>query len=384
MRFTKTFAFLVSIGVLTGCASKNPLDYPTEVTQKMDIPQVCAEEYNNPLPRVAVVNFTNNSSFGDATVTDSVTDSISRVNTVGASVGNPVVRVGVSTSKIKTKSFTNSATRDVKANLGESVASMIESIVVENGGAEIYSRVDLDKINDELKLQDSGILDNNTIVEFGKLSGANIIITGSIDAVEQKYRGNSEITDSLRRVARTTRNDMFYVFTEFLGIGANVTDGMEVSPKLTIKIIDVATAKILHTMTIEDTIDIGRFPNPTYEQTLEGIKIAIRNALPRLQEDFRRYFSVKGYVTRLKSDGDNLMAQISLGSNNGVKMDDIFDVYTFDEYNDPLKDKEYCDRIKTKFTLEVVNVAQNKAWAKVKSDSNQEIKLLNQVQKRVE
>ena len=143
-------------------------------------------------PRISVP-FTNNSTFG-----------IAEVNKANKSaVGGLAVGVGPNfigaVAGSKSKGYNEK--RKIDAKLSQAVVPVIENMIVNLGGAEIFSRNDMKKIDAELKFQDSGLIDPNSVVKFGKLSGVKYLITGSIDNVKQHYRGYNDAANSANEFA---------------------------------------------------------------------------------------------------------------------------------------------------------------------------------------
>ena len=63
----------------------------------------------------------------------------------------------------------------------------VENAFVNVGKVKVVDRQNISKIMDEQKFQLSGISDETTAVEIGKLAGADIIVIGSISYVGSKY-----------------------------------------------------------------------------------------------------------------------------------------------------------------------------------------------------
>jgi TolB-like protein len=63
---------------------------------------------------------------------------------------------------------------------GSIVAEWITTALNQTGAFEVYERLSLDKIMEEHKLGMSGILDDKTIAEIGRMRGVQAIVTGSV------------------------------------------------------------------------------------------------------------------------------------------------------------------------------------------------------------
>lgn len=372
---------LVAAGIVIfgGCAGNqiNPLDYQSEIKEKVQIPEICMPMYKSAMPTVAVLDFTNNSTYGKAELSKSNSQTNSAA-VVGVGVGaGGFVAAGASETKHKS----NSEQRSVDAKLGESITPMIESLVFNSGGAKLMTRTDLDKVNAELKLQDSGLLDPASVVAFGKTSGVKFIVTGSIDNVEQTYRDNSGAADAVQRQTSQSDNNLVKIIGLIGKVAASVTDGMLIKSKVTVKIIDVETGKIMMSKPLEKEVNIGKIPEPTYDQVVGGIKKAVSESMPDLEAEFAQYFAVKGYISKLKTNGKDVIAQVSIGRNYKVEENTELMLYAFDENIDPMNGAKSCDAIVLPTKLRATNqLTDTTAWATVDGDAKS-LKLNQLVQK---
>lgn len=363
--------------IMTGCGG-NKLD----VTQfqstpadkaKIDIPEVCMAAYNNAIPKVAVVNFTNNSTFGKAEIQTSKGSSESQTDKA-AVVGVGVTPMGVgavaaSTSKTKSKYEKEDTQRSVNAKVAESVASAVEAQLVEMGGAKIYSRNDMEKVMKEQRFQQSGLASEETLVELGKVAGVKYIITGSINNVKQKYVAKMETSDA-GDTGNKTLNQL-QALGNLAIIASNIAlSGMTVETELNVKIIDVETGEMVFAKNISGTTSIGDFPNPNFDQLVGGLKTSAQEALRSANADLSKYFKVRGYVIKLKSNPDGRIALVNIGDNMGVKEGQEFFVYGFEETEDPMSGKVSCDMTKLPISLMASDqITKDKTWTTVEGDN---------------
>lgn len=379
---------IAAIIVLSGCGGNkvDVLSYPTKIKSKVMIPEICMPQYKSAMPRVAVIEFTNNSTFGKAQMNERNSNSNvkRRSAAVAGIVASPsAIGVGmVSGSNVNRKSTTTNVKRSVDAKLSASITGPLETIVVNSGGAKLFSRSDMDKIDAELKFQDSGLVDPKSAVKFGKTSGVSFILTGSIDNVEQKYKGNLPLALGLNRITSRSEKDNIKLLGAFLAIGASVTDGMIINTKMTVKMLDVETGKIVFTKQLEESTNIGRIPQPNYDQVVGGIKAAMLESLPNLEKDLSIYFAVKGYVTKLKAKDEEVIAQVNIGRNLKVEENQLFKVYAFEENEDPMNGEISCDVIETTTTLRASQQITDKTtWTSVQEGNPSILKLGQLVQK---
>lgn len=147
--------------------------------------------YDTAIPTVAVLDFTNNTTFDVAKVLQVQASILYQKSTVGA-VGIGIVPrntdiVYSKASKGSSKLQFETISRDINAKLGESVAESVAATLVDIGSVKVFTRRDLTKVLQEQQFQQSGLVDEKTLVKLGKLVGVKYIITGSINNVSLKW-----------------------------------------------------------------------------------------------------------------------------------------------------------------------------------------------------
>jgi coenzyme F420-reducing hydrogenase gamma subunit len=350
--------------ILSGCGG-NKLDVADYETTKLDrakayIPDVCRDSYKNAIPRVAVVNFTNNSTFGKAEIKNTRSKS-SKVGAVGIGI-SPVGIGAVAASK--SKSSSNSIKRKVDAKISKSVTDVVETTIAQMGGARIYSRTDLEKILKEQKFQSSGLADDSTLVELGKMAGVKYIITGAINNVKQKYVEKVDTLDNSDS-SSDKRMKQLKTLANIAILAKNaLTSGMTVETDMSIKILDVQSGEIVMSKNLNAKVNIGDIPNPSFDQIVGGLKEASKKALQSAKAELSKYFKVRGYIIKLKSKGNDRVALLNVGENMKIKEGQEFFVYNFEEVEDPMSGKKSCDMTKTNVILKATNqITKNKTWA---------------------
>lgn len=362
---------------LQSCTNNNDLtQYPLSVEDKITIPKVCEYEYKVLPSTIAVMDFTNNSTFGRAEVYDARTTHNASVmagvivNEEGTGLGG-----GVSASK-----KTTSAKREVDAKLSQTLTPLLEAKIVQLSGTTLVARNDIEKINEELKLQDSGLLDGSSAVEFGKLLGARYLVTGSIDNVEINQRNHEGAAIAVNHFTRHSPNEDVKIAGLVGRVLTSFTDGISIKTTITVKILNVQTGEILYAQTLSDDVHIGKFQNPTYDVYIGGIKAAIIASLEHIHYDFSNNFMLKGYITKIKSDGNNQLVQINLGSNDNMRADQTFHVYSLEENIDPFSQKSSCEKIALPILLKATPlISPTHSWLSVEKN-NSDLKLLQLVE----
>ena len=371
--FNKFAILAIATMLFSGCYSNkvNPINYKNKITSKITIPQSCKNEYKFNLPSVAVINFTNNSTFDKA--------KISKKSSHGA-VG---LGFGVTGFVAGAKEGKSSVKRTVNSKLSTSLVPLVENIVHNIGGVKLVSRADLNKIDAELKLQDSGLLDPNSVVEFGFSSGVKYLITGSIGSVDFNHKNYSKYTAQISQATNNSQNEKVKLAAKLLDFGTTFLDGTTIKTSVTLKIIDVSTGKIIFTKNFREETKINSTKEPSYDQIVGGVKSAISKSLPALQDEFAKHFKEQGYITKLQYNQSNeILAQINIGKNFKTKQNDVFTLFTLEENIDPLTGVKSCDKIKldTKLTA-TKHITHKHTWVKVEDTDISSIKILQLVQR---
>lgn len=366
---------VLAAGVFSGCGTTvNLSDYQNSVKQPIVVPDVCQAEYNKlaSIPKVAVVKFTNNSSFGKANTTTSNRSNNYQGNAVaGVVTGENGAAMGV-VSKGHLDVNTHKTTRIVDPKLDKAIRSALEGKLTEMGGADIYSRDDLNKVMKEQKLQQSGLMDENTLVKVGKLAGVRYIVTGSIDSVTQEYKDYEKAANVATQNSNQNQSLVSILTKAAINAGASAASGMKITTKVTFKVIDVETGKIIASIQKTETTNIGKIPNPTYTQIIGGIKDDIMQAVDDSQSTFSKIFPLKGYILQVNTNKDNkdFIAEINLGSKDKVKPEQTFKVYNFAETTDPVTHKVSCDKYALNVELVVSKnqIESHRSWTKADGD----------------
>jgi hypothetical protein len=139
--------------------------------------------------------------------------------------------------------------------------------------------------------------------------------------------------------------------------------GMTIKSLVTVKILEVSSGRVVFSKTIKGEEFIGQIERPTYDQVIGGIKAAVKKSLDESTKEIGSYFSIRGYITKIRSNGDDIIAQISVGKDKKLATGQKFIVYTLEENEAPISGKKSCDLIDTGNRLEVTNqISSKNAW----------------------
>ncbi len=368
----KWFFLPLTLFFITGCATAPKLDdlstFVVDKTPKMNIPAVCKAKYESSKPLVAVVNFTNNTTFDYATIVQTqVQGSGQRTTAGGAAVGAGPGGAGLVWGAKERTSFQANAqtiSRQTNAKLSESIEDGVMDELVNMGGARVITRKEMDKIFSEQKFQQSGMVDDRTMVRLGKLQGVKYILTGSVNNVNLSYKSFKQERKAL------TKGNSGNTAVDLLGVVSSTAlatqEGWNIGTEITLRVLDVESGQVMFSKKLTGQNIIGKIPYPNYDVLIGGIKKAAAKSLQDSRPDLSKYFTLKGYIVQIKNspDGVQRAALISMGEKEGLKPGHKLFVYTFDEVEDPITGKKDCDAPKLPVSLVVSDQSQpDRSWA---------------------
>ena len=371
----KCMLFLIASFFLVSCATVpkvDPTAFPIDKGPKEVVPKVCKYAYESVFPKVAVVNFTNNSTFDFANVVQShVQGSGERTAVGGAAVGVVPGAAGVVWGAKERSRFQRDAEsiqRQVNAKLTESVEDVVMNELVNMGGAKVFTRKEMEKIFSEHKFRRSGLTDESTLVRLGKLAGVKYIVTGSVNNVDLMYKTHESARKGLGRGGSGS------LALDLLGTAIAATleaqEGWNIGTELTMRILDVETGEILLSDKVTGKHNIGKIPYPNYDALIGGIKKAASQGIEYTRPKLSKWFTVKGYIRQMRTSPDEKqrVASISIGEKMGLKPGSPLIVYTFEEMEDedPVSGKRTvtCNMVKLPVELIITDQIQaESAWA---------------------
>ncbi len=374
----KKFALLfLATFFLAACATVpkiDPMAYPIDKGPKESPPKVCKSAYDAMLPKVAVVNFTNNSTFDYANVVQAHVQGASQRTAVGgAAVGVVPGAAGVVWGTKEKRQFQRDSEvtqRQINAKLSESVEDGFTDELVNMGGAKVFTRKEMDKIISEQKFQRSGLVDESTLVRLGKFAGVKYIITGSVNNVDLSYKTFESARQGLGKGG--SGNWGVDLLGSLTAAGLESQEGWNIGTELTMRILDVETGEVLFSDKVHGKHIIGKIPYPNYDAIVGGIKKAASKGLEDARPKLSKWFTVKGYIRQLRTrqDEKERYANLNIGEKVGIKPGTKMIAYTFEEMEDedPVSGtkKITCNIVKLPVELTVTDQVQaESAWATV-------------------
>lgn len=93
-----------------------------------------------------------------------------------------------------------------EAYLGKAVAEIMRTSLVNNSRFRVLERAQIAKAISEQKFQKSGLIDDQSAVEIGKVLGADLIIVGSVVKIGNAYTINARLIDVKTGEAKLGKN----------------------------------------------------------------------------------------------------------------------------------------------------------------------------------
>jgi curli biogenesis system outer membrane secretion channel CsgG len=374
MKSLKLLALVVSLSlVLFACAAPkiDPMSMrvtPAD-TEQVNIPQICMAQYESKKISVAVLPFTNNTTFGKMEgVNTNIQGEATRTHTsagVAGVVAAPgavgIGYAGASKTNVKYSKDINTFYRQISPQLGEFAQSAVEDTIVNIGGVNVFSRAQMEKILQEQGFQ-MNVADPNTVAQFGKIAGVSYVITGTVDNINAKYVPKSD----------TNTGNVWVNLA--LTVGKSMVEGWNVTTDMTVQLIDVSTGQILLSKKVSGRELGGTQPGFNPELVVTAAKKAMQESVDDIKPVFSEHFSAKAYINQLR--GNKSAAMVSMGRKDGIKPGDKLEAYEFLEVQDFMTKKSNCTKSKIPVELIVSDqVDESTSWVVVEGEPNSKMRL---------
>jgi curli biogenesis system outer membrane secretion channel CsgG len=374
MKSLKLLASVLSLSlVLFACAAPKIDPMSMQVTpadtEQVNIPQICMAQYESKKISVAVLPFTNNTTFGKMEgVNTNIQGEATRTHTsagVAGVVAAPgavgIGYAGASKTNVKYSKDINTFYRQISPQLGEFAQSAVEDTIVNIGGVNVFSRAQMEKILQEQGFQ-MNVADPNTVAQFGKIAGVSYVITGTVDNINAKYVPKSD----------TNTGNVWVNLA--LAVGKSMVEGWNVTTDMTVQLIDVSTGQILLSKKVSGRELGGTQPGFNPELVVTAAKKAMQESVDDIKPVFSEHFSAKAYINQLR--GNKSAAMVSMGRKDGIKPGDKLEAYEFLEVQDFMTKKSNCTKSKIPVELIVSDqVDESTSWVVVEGEPNSKMRL---------
>ncbi len=351
-------------------------------SEREAIHPVCKNLYESSIPKVAIAPFSNNTPFDYAEEIQSSVSGTSQRQQRGAAITYKAPRSGVvvwgTSERSRFQEDIRMTQREMNSKLGASIEEGVMDQIKSLGSVKVYTRREIAKTFDELKLQQSGMVDATTAVKLGKLVGVRYIVTGSFNNIAISYTSLESLRMGSRDVGNKAGNQMegwggvAAVLVGAAGsVAAEAAEGWKLESEVMVRILDVETGEVVFSKKLIGKVNIGKMRYPGFAEIVGGVKKAAAKDLADLKPALAKYFIVKGYIYQTKTsvDGKEKIALINLGKNNGLHEGSKLTVYTFQEVEDPISGKSTCDQSSLPVTLRMTEQLQvDKSWVVIEGN----------------
>lgn len=234
--------------------------------------------------------------------------------------------------KVALTSFVNA----VGNNYGKFVCTNLENEVlnglVQNKNYTVVERAHLDRIFQELGLQNSGVVDSSSAIEIGKLSGADYTLIGSV------------------------------VSADIIPFNNILYSGYKAKVKFSLRIVDNKTGVILVSDIVEGTKSEMQSSNARVSagNLLTG---ASTEAAHKVLDQMNNLNPLSGTIISISDE----MVYFDLGIDDGVKLGDVYTVYKEGKMLiHPVTGEVLGVEEDTIGTIEILEVRPNYAVGKIK------------------
>ncbi|MEF3255430.1 MAG: CsgG/HfaB family protein, partial [Deferribacterales bacterium] len=235
--------------------------------------------------------------------------------------------------------------------------------IMEIGGVQVFTRQQVGRVLQEQGFQ-MNMADPNTVVKFGKISGVDYIITGTVDLIKAHY---------VQRTQNNTDTGNVWVNLALSVTKAAVdaaTVGWNVNTEMTVQLIDASTGQLVFSKKVKGRDLAGEQPQFNPELIVNAAKKAFGKSIDDIKPELSDLFGAKAYINQLR--GNKQLAMISLGKADGIKPGDKIEAYEFMEISDFMTKKVSCTKSKIEVEMIVSNqVDENSSWVKIEGKPEQ-------------
>lgn len=174
----------------------------------------------------------------------------------------------------------------------QDIENQMTTLLVKSGMYDVVERTHLDRVIKELCLQDTGLIYENTAIEFGQLTGADFTLVGNVTGAEV-----------------FTSNNLLYKSTK-----AKV--------KFNFRFIDNKTGKVKISEMIEGSNTSSEFENkhPSKKQLMSN---AVNDLSRKIVDKINELNPLSGTVVEISGG----TVYIDLGSDSGVRQGEEYTIY---------------------------------------------------------
>jgi len=249
-----------------------------------------------------------------------------------------------------------------QAQMGLSMAGIIEGIIIKGGGVEVVDRKIAEKLQQEIALSEM----NQTAAYDGPII-ADYAISGNITnaGFSSKFVEATTYKDNKGNIQRT--NPSFRYFANVEG---------------TLKLYELPSLRVIKTFQFKDNKSRNEETRSSITHVTrddELVRGAGSDALEQIRAELLSYFSKCGYVLSKRSKGETYILRISLGKKDGAKEGASSEIYTNNEFTNEITGKKSYERIKICDVKFSNLIDANTSWVYIDKENASRVKLGDEV-----
>ena len=220
----------------------------------------------------------------------------------------------------------------IKARAGKAMGTRLNADLVQSGEVNVIKRLKNTNLESEVKRAE--------ITKSLGGSGVDYIVTGKIDNASYNW-------EFYRAVTWRDKKGRIHYIPPYIKYTACVSGNIQIYsiPDLIIK-----STIPLKSCVYEN--ENARSPYQAKRSNPALVRQAAINAIDNVKYPLENFFAPKGYILEIRRDKDGeLIAKLTIGSEDGVEEGDKVDIYTLKDYTNPITNKK---------TVQTIKIAQGK------------------------
>lgn len=262
-----------------------------------------------------------------------------------------------------------------QTNVNTTLMSSVESVLTKHVLADLVDRTAAEKLKEEIALSEmnqTGSYEGPMIAEYA--------INGTLGKLNftSNFKDEVNIYDPVNM--QTYHSPAKFIYTAEVG---GIIKIYEIPSMKVVKTFDFKGKKVRRedVKTNRESILFGAISSKITRSNAKKLDIgmvqeAARRGIEDQTVEFKNFFAKRGYIVEKKKLGKSNIFKVSLGSVDGIKKGDKFDVVTKTEETNPLTNQKEVTTIKIAEGVISKEISPNYSWIKIKDkNSSQKIRL---------
>ena len=229
-----------------------------------------------------------------------------------------------------------------KAEAGKAISTKINGELAASNEVNIVQRLKSTNLEDEVKRAE--------LAKTLGTKGVNYVIGGKID--------NATYTWAFHEAQRwTDKKGRVHVTPPYISYESCVSGN--------IKVLSLPDLKVVKTIPIEacahDSED-ARYPSQAKKYDASLVRKAAVEAADDATYPLKNFFAPKGYIQEIRRNGDDLIAQVTIGKKDGLKTGQDVNIYTVKIFTNKLTGQKEKEEVKIGEGTVSNQIGNNYAW----------------------